>query len=70
MRTISNLDHVWICGSIKRKAFVGLRPSFSAHVRWGEHGAPVRFPPALCWRLPDYAGNEISSRLISPTIGP
>jgi L-rhamnose mutarotase len=20
------------------------RPSFSAHVRWGEHGAPVRFP--------------------------
>ena len=26
------------------KAIVGLRPSFSAHVRWGEHGAPVRFP--------------------------
>ncbi len=23
------------------KAFVGLRPSYSAHVRWGEHGAPV-----------------------------
>src|SRR5450631_4425458 len=23
------------------KAFVGLRLSFSAHVRWGEHGAPV-----------------------------
>ena len=22
------------------KAIVGLRPSFSAHVRWGEHGAP------------------------------
>jgi hypothetical protein len=23
------------------KAFDGLRPSFSAHVRWCEHGAPV-----------------------------
>jgi hypothetical protein len=23
------------------KAFEGLRPSFSAHVRWCEHGAPV-----------------------------
>jgi hypothetical protein len=29
------------------KAIVGLRPSFSSHVRWGEHGAPVRFPPTL-----------------------
>jgi hypothetical protein len=28
------------------RAIVGLRPSFSAHVRWGEHGAPVRFPQA------------------------
>jgi hypothetical protein len=26
------------------KAIVGLRPSFSAHVRWSERGAPVRFP--------------------------
>ena len=26
---------------MKVKAFVGLRPSFSAHVRWCEHGAPV-----------------------------
>ena len=26
----------------ERKAVVGLRPSFSAHVRWCEHGAPVR----------------------------
>jgi hypothetical protein len=24
------------------KAFEGLRPSFSAHVRWCEHGAPIR----------------------------
>ena len=24
---------------------VGLRPSFSAHVRWCERGAPVCFPP-------------------------
>jgi hypothetical protein len=23
------------------KAIVGLRPSFSSHVRWGERGAPV-----------------------------
>ena len=36
------------------KAIVGLRPSFSAHVRptasrggWGERGAPVPFPPTL-----------------------
>jgi hypothetical protein len=29
----------------RSKAIVGLRPSFSAHVRWGERGAPVRFPP-------------------------
>ena len=28
------------------RAIVGLRPSFSADVRWGEHGAPVRFPHA------------------------
>ena len=32
----------------KAKAVVGLRPSFSSHVRWGERGAPVdsrrRFP--------------------------
>jgi hypothetical protein len=25
------------------KAIVGLRPSFSAQVRWGEPGAPVQF---------------------------
>jgi hypothetical protein len=25
------------------EAFDGLRPSFSAHVRWCEHGAPVEF---------------------------
>ena len=25
------------------KAIVGLRPSFSAHVRFGEHGAPVGY---------------------------
>jgi hypothetical protein len=30
-----------------QKAIVGLRPSFPAHVRWGEQGAPVRFPPAF-----------------------
>jgi hypothetical protein len=28
------------------RAIVGLRPSSSAHVRLGEHGAPVRFPQA------------------------
>jgi hypothetical protein len=28
----------WFC---RAKAIVGLRPSFSAHVRWGERGAPV-----------------------------
>jgi hypothetical protein len=25
------------------KTMEGLRPSFSAHVSWREHGAPVRF---------------------------
>ena len=35
------------------KAIVGLRPSFSAQVRWGEPGAPVWFPPGLLrHRLP------------------
>jgi hypothetical protein len=29
------------------KAFDGLRPPFSAHVRFGERGAPVRFPPTF-----------------------
>src|SRR5580700_3449626 len=29
------------------KALGGLRPSYSAHVRFGEHGAPVRFPSAF-----------------------
>jgi hypothetical protein len=24
------------------KSFEGLRPSFSAHVRWCEHGAPIK----------------------------
>jgi hypothetical protein len=26
------------------EAIAGLRPSFSSDVRWGERGAPVRFP--------------------------
>jgi hypothetical protein len=29
------------------KAFDGLPPSFSSHLRFGERGAPVQFPPAL-----------------------
>jgi hypothetical protein len=33
------------------QAIVGLRPSFSAHVRWGERGAPVRFPPKFLMTL-------------------
>jgi hypothetical protein len=28
---------------ISQKALVGLRPSYSAHVRFGERGAPVQF---------------------------
>ena len=36
------------------KAIVGLRPSFSAHVRLGERGAPVRFLPPLL--QPKYHG--------------
>jgi hypothetical protein len=28
---------------MQRKAFVGLRPSFSSHLRFGERGAPVDF---------------------------
>jgi hypothetical protein len=30
-----------------RKSDRRAAPIFSAHVRWGEHGAPVRFPPAF-----------------------
>src|ERR1700758_5172022 len=36
----------FLCAYIP-KALGGLRPSFSAHVRFGEHGAPVRFPPPV-----------------------
>jgi len=32
-----------LCAHIP-KALGGLRPSFSAHVRFREHGAPVQFP--------------------------
>jgi hypothetical protein len=35
-------DERLLVGSVK--AIVGLRPSFSAHVRLGERGAPVLFP--------------------------
>ena len=31
------------------KAIVGLRPSFSAHVRFGERGAPVQFLTGVWW---------------------
>jgi hypothetical protein len=31
------------------KAIVGLRPSFSAHVRLSERGAPVQFPSGSVW---------------------
>jgi hypothetical protein len=31
------------------KAVVGLRPSFSAHVRFGERWGTRRFPPTLLW---------------------
>jgi hypothetical protein len=27
---------------VERKRWEGCAPSFSAHVRWGEHGAPVQ----------------------------
>jgi hypothetical protein len=27
---------------LNKLALMGLRPVFSAHVRWGEHGAPVQ----------------------------
>jgi hypothetical protein len=40
---VSNLSSFDLL-SIEGNAVVGLRPSFSAHVRLGEHGAPVRFP--------------------------
>jgi hypothetical protein len=30
-----------VCSGRMIRTVVGLRPSFSAHVRWGEHGAPV-----------------------------
>ena len=35
---------IWVPFKDSVKAFEGLRPSFSAHVRSGEHGAPVLFP--------------------------
>src|SRR5580704_2292134 len=53
------------------KAVVGLRPSFSAHVRptarlgrFGEHGAPVRFPSAFATKQTNHArrGSRIVRR--------
>jgi hypothetical protein len=32
---------MWVVGTVVPKAMVGLRPSFSSHVRFGERGAPV-----------------------------
>jgi hypothetical protein len=34
-------------GGDRARAIVGLRPSFSSHVRFGERGAPVRMPWTL-----------------------
>jgi hypothetical protein len=45
----------WACVGIHKRTIVGLRPSFSAHVRFGERGAPVhsvRFlDRGLGWRV-------------------
>src|SRR5882757_3827554 len=37
-------SQTWLWWSIQGRRLMGLRPSFSAHVRIGERGAPVRFP--------------------------
>jgi hypothetical protein len=42
-----------------RKAIVGLRPPFSAHVRSGERGAPVD-SLQLCWDRPRVAEVRVS----------
>ena len=41
--------YFWSSGKSDRRASPGFagRPAFSAYVRWGAHGAPVRFPPAF-----------------------
>jgi hypothetical protein len=46
LRTLSGMGS--LIDSAKAIVGVGLRPSFSAHVRCCERGAPVRFPPPLC----------------------
>jgi hypothetical protein len=38
------------------RAIVGLRPSFSSHVRWGERGAPVDFLRVELLSYSDRAG--------------
>jgi hypothetical protein len=45
--------------AIQQKRLLGLRPSFSAHVRWGEHGAPVRFPL-------EFVMTQTPARLVRP----
>jgi hypothetical protein len=42
-RKSGDVGHPGARGSDKIRAVVGLRPSFSAQVRWGEPGAPVLF---------------------------
>ena len=43
-----------------RKAIVGLRPSFSSHVRWGERGGA---PVDSLQRLLDFQSTQVAQRL-------
>jgi hypothetical protein len=52
------------------KAIVGLRPSFSAHVRLGERGAPVRFPLALLALRHTICGSVYASTASSSASSP
>jgi hypothetical protein len=40
------------------RTFVRLRPSFSAHVRWGERGAPVQFFAGFCGPVREWTSSE------------
>jgi hypothetical protein len=44
---------------------MGFAPSFSAHVRWCEHGAPVRFPPAFDFDIGSCGTDRVADGVLS-----